>query len=69
MNHEVHCKHCKRYLFTAKGTVIIEQMPCSNTKCRAKLNIKIVTPDATEEQLHYKFSTPETPPKSASNHN
>jgi phage FluMu protein Com len=63
MNHEVNCRHCDRYLFTAKGTTIIEQLPCPNTKCKAKLNIKIVTSDSTHAEQHYKFSTEETAPK------
>lgn len=65
MTYEVNCKYCDRYLFTAKETVILEQFPCPNTKCKAKLNIKIVTMNSTQEQMHYKFSTLETPPKSA----
>lgn len=64
MNHEVNCKHCDRYLFTAKGTTIIEQMPCPNSKCKAKLNIKIVTPSSTHAELHYTFTSEETLPKS-----
>jgi hypothetical protein len=69
MTYEVKCKHCDRYLFTAKDTVILEQFPCPNSSCRAKLNIKIVTLDSTDEQVRFKFATPETPPKSAKPHN
>lgn len=69
MTYEVKCKHCGRYLFTAKGVVILEQFPCPNTKCKAKLNIKIVTLDSTDDQTRYKFSTLETPPKSTKPHN
>lgn len=64
MSHEVNCKHCGRYLFTASGTVIVEQLPCPNSKCRAKLNIKIVSNDATHDDLRYRFKTEEQPPKS-----
>lgn len=62
---EVTCKYCKRYLFTAKGTVIIEQLPCPNSKCRARLNIKIVTPNSSSGELRYKFESQEQPPKTA----
>jgi len=67
INYEKACNHCGRYLFTAKGTTIIEQMPCPNSKCRAKLNIKIVSSDSTDEELRYKFITNETPPKQKEN--
>lgn len=63
MTHKVTCKHCGRYLFKAKGTTIIEQFPCPNSKCRAKLNIKIIDMDSTDEQRRYKFTTAELPPK------
>lgn len=60
---EVKCKHCKRYLFTAVDTVIIEKLVCSNSKCRARLNIKIVNSNSSDSQLKYKFGIDETPPK------
>lgn len=63
MLYKVNCKHCNRYCFDAVGTTIVEGLICSNTKCRAKLNIKVVSQDATPEQLRYKFLTPEQPPK------
>lgn len=66
MNMEVSCKHCDRYLFTAKGTTILEQMPCPNSKCKAKLNIKIVTSDSLENEIKYKFTTEEQGPKEKS---
>lgn len=66
MNHRVDCKYCGRYLFNACGTTIIEQLPCPNTKCKAKLNIKIVTSDSTPAQLNYKFTTQESPGKTTS---
>lgn len=64
MNHEVKCKHCDRYLFTAKGTVIAEQFPCPNSKCKAKLNLKIVHSGSTQDQVRYRFQSDETQPKS-----
>lgn len=66
MNYEVNCKHCDRYLFTAQDTTIVEQMPCPNTKCKAKLNIKIVTSNSTLDQMLYMFKSDEQPPKGKS---
>lgn len=68
MNHKVTCKHCGRYLFTAKGTVILEQFPCPNTRCKAKLNIKIVHSGSSKEQINYKFSIEEVAPKKEVKH-
>lgn len=65
MNHEVNCKHCGRYLFTAQSTTIIEQMPCANSKCKAKLNIKVVDSQSTLKDIQHRFETAEVPPKSA----
>lgn len=63
---EVNCRHCDRYLFTAKGTTIIEQLPCPNSKCRAKMNIKIVNSNSTMAEINYKFETTEQEPKETS---
>ena len=63
MNLEIECKHCGRYLFTAMSTTILEQMVCSNSKCKAKLNFKIVNHLSSNEQIAYKFATKETQPK------
>lgn len=60
---KIECKHCGRYLMEAKGTVIVEGLICTNTKCKAKLNIKVVTPSSTEKELRYKFVEPEAKPK------
>lgn len=64
MKHDIRCKHCDRFLGSAVGTVIIEGMPCPNSSCRAKLNIKVVDSDSTMEQIKFQFSTPEVAPKS-----
>ena len=63
MKHDIRCKHCNRYLGTAVGTVIIEGMPCPNSKCRAKLNIKVVDSDSTAEQIAFRFASEEVGPK------
>lgn len=63
MTFKVTCSYCERFLFNAVTTTIAEGVICSNSKCKAKLNIKIVFDGATDEQLHYKFTTPGAPPK------
>lgn len=63
MEYEVKCKHCSRFLFKAVGTTIVSNLPCPNSSCRAKLNIKVINYDSSEEERHHKFATPETPPK------
>jgi len=60
---KINCKHCGRYLMESKGTTIIEGVICTNTKCKAKLNIKIVTSDSTDKDIRFKFAEPETSPK------
>lgn len=59
---EINCKHCGRFLFKQAGTVVIEGLICSNSKCKAKLNFKIVTADRSKD-VAYKFLSPETEPK------
>ena len=60
---KVHCKYCGRYLLEAKGTAIIENLICPNSKCKAHLNIKVITPKSTTDEINYKFVSPEIPPK------
>jgi hypothetical protein len=48
----------------SKGTTIVEGMICPNSKCKARLNIKVVTPESIDKELRYKFLTTETKPKS-----
>ena len=57
------CKYCGRYLLDAKGTTIIENLICPNSKCKAHLNIKVITPKSTIEEINYKFDSEEVPPK------
>lgn len=55
---KIHCKYCGRYLMDAKGTTIIENLICPNSKCKAHLNIKVITPKSSIEEINYKFDTP-----------
>lgn len=52
---KIFCKECGRYLMTAKGTVIIDDLICSNSKCKTRLKIKVVTPNSSKEDIFYKF--------------
>lgn len=61
---KVNCKYCGRYLLDAKGTTIIENLICPNSKCKAHLNIKVITPKSTIDEINYKFENPEIAPKS-----
>ena len=57
------CKHCGRYIMDIEGTTIIENLVCPNSKCKAHLNVKVITPQSTVEEINYKFKTKELPPK------
>lgn len=57
------CKHCGRYLGEAKGTAIVEGLICPNSKCKARLNIKVVTPTSSPTDICYKFTNPEQAPR------
>lgn len=61
---KVNCKFCDRFLMNADGTTIVQGLVCANSKCKAKLNIKVIfADDCTEKQLNHKFTEQETPPK------
>lgn len=49
-----------------KGTTIIENLICPNSKCKAHLNFKIITPKSSIEEINYKFDSAEVPPKNES---
>lgn len=55
---KIHCKHCQRYLFTATGDVMIDEMPCPG--CGAKNNFKIVLGG---DILRLEHKAQEVPPK------
>ncbi len=59
---KVNCKHCGRYLFKQVGTVVIEDLICPNSECKAHLNIKIIARDE-QNNVRAKFTAPETGPK------
>ena len=62
---KIDCRHCGRYLMTATTTTIAEGVVCGNSKCKAKVNIKVLfSDDVTEAQLRHKFTTIEISPKS-----
>nr|DAK93764.1 MAG TPA: zinc-ribbon domain protein [Caudoviricetes sp.] len=62
---KIACKYCGRYLMDTKGTTVIEGLICTNSKCKAKLNIKVVTPNSSQKEIRHKFTAPEVPPKTA----
>lgn len=51
------CKYCGRYLMDVVGTTIIENLICPNSKCKAHLNIKVITPKSSIDEINYKFQT------------
>lgn len=60
------CKFCGRYIMEIKGTTIVENLICPNSKCKAHQNIKVITPQSTIEEINYRFKSAETPPKNKS---
>ena len=57
------CKYCGRYLMDVRGTTIVEGLICTNSKCKAKLNVKVITPSSSEVERKYKFTKDEMPPR------
>lgn len=49
-----------------KGTTIIENLVCPNSKCKAHLNVKVITPQSTTDEINYHFTQKEVPPKNES---
>lgn len=49
-----------------KGTTIIENLVCPNSKCKAHLNVKVITPQSTADEINYRFEQKELPPKNES---
>lgn len=60
---KIFCKHCGRYLMTAVGTVVAEGIICSNSKCRARLNVKVCNSSSSSQDIRAKFAEIETPPR------
>lgn len=63
---KVFCKYCGRYLMDVVGTTIIENLICPNSKCKAHLNIKVITPKSSVDEINFKFESAEVPPKDES---
>lgn len=62
---KIDCKHCGRFLFDAVGTTIIEGIICPNSKCKARMNFKIIfNTDTLDSQIHQQMNAAETRPKS-----
>jgi hypothetical protein len=62
---KVLCKHCSHFLFDATGTTLVSNVICPNSKCKAKLNIKIIfNNDATDSQIRQVIEAEERLPKS-----
>lgn len=49
------CRHCKKFFFEAKNTVILENYQCP--RCKEVQNIKVVTPKSSEEEIRHEFDT------------
>lgn len=60
---KVYCKHCKRFLFETVGTTLIQGLICPNSKCKARLNIKVITNDSSEADKLLQIDKIEIPPK------
>jgi hypothetical protein len=52
--YEIKCTHCGRFL-GATDTTFIGKLKCSNSSCKKMVNIKVVTPNSTDEDLRYTF--------------
>lgn len=52
---EIRCIKCTRFLGIKGVKTIIARVRCPNSKCKALNNVKIITSNATDEQLRYKF--------------
>lgn len=59
----VDCKHCGAYLFEAEGTVILSGIICPNSKCKAKMNIKVLFADSDTTDIKALVNKPEREPK------
>lgn len=53
---DLRCKDCDRYLNLKGIFCFIGVVRCSNVKCKALNNIKVVTPMSSPEELHFSFS-------------
>lgn len=57
---KINCEHCGRYLFTACGNCLIQELPCPGCKAKNNFNIVFAVP---VNQDGYKFEVEEQAPK------
>lgn len=57
---KINCEHCGRYLFTACGNCLIQEMPCPGCKATNNFNIQFLVP---VKQEGFKFEAEKKPPK------
>jgi len=61
---KINCKYCGRYLFEAVASTAIQGLICPNSKCKAKLNIKVLfATDCTDKIKQLVFTEDEKPPR------
>jgi phage FluMu protein Com len=57
---KINCEHCGRYLFTACGNCLIQEMPCPGCKATNNFNIRFAVP---VKQEGFKFTNEKREPK------
>lgn len=57
---KISCEHCDRYLFTAVGNCLIQEMPCPNCKATNNFNIMFAVP---VKQQGFKFTSEKKAPR------
>lgn len=62
---KINCEHCGRYLFTACGNCLIQEMPCPGCKATNNFNIQFIIP---VKQEGFKFDAEEKPPRKLKAH-
>lgn len=64
--YKVNCKHCNRYLFVAPKSMVAEGVICPNSKCKAKMNFKIIlATDHNHDIIDHVFTEEERAPRIA----
>lgn len=57
---DIRCTHCDRFLKIEPVATMISKVVCPDRKCKQTNNIKIIFPDASEEQVRFKFDADES---------
>ena len=52
---DLRCEKCGRYLKLKLIETVIASVVCSNSKCKHPNNIKVVTPQSSDENIRFKF--------------